>query len=415
VSDPTRYRQLRQPGHPHAVGRSDRGVPRVLPTTTLERYLAVMAAVKLRTSHRQGRHVSTPEAIRLLEDSGLETPAGVVQAPKGRLKTSPVNAYVKPGGLDGRTLRREPPAVRFQAQHSNALWPFDIRPSDLKHLKAPAGIDASRGQPTLLRYRVVDDRRGVASPEYHGTDGEAVEAALPFLCNARAPKADERFPCGGRPRALSLENGPVARSHVFQPVMSSLDREFRPHLPSGHAGRRPTARSNGKVERPCRTVKEAHATVYPFHEPQRETAAKAWLCTYLLRDNDQPHRAASQSRMEDWQLHLPPEGLREMCSWERCCTCARAPAPRKVAVDAHVSVAGVRYEVDPDLAGETVIVWFGLYDDQLYVEHGERRDGPYAPSGGPIPRPHYRRFKKTRSQQRADRIEGLAADLAVPR
>jgi hypothetical protein len=415
VSEPTLYRQLRHHGQPHAVGRSDRGVPRVLPAATLERYLEVIAAVKLRTSNRQGRHVSTPEAIRLLENYGLETPEGLVQAPKGLLKTSTVNAYLKQWGLDWRTLRREPPAVRFQAQHSNELWQFDISPSDLKQLKAPAWVDARRGQPTLMLYSVVDDRSGVAYQEYRCTYGEAVEAALQFLFNAMAPKADTRFPFGGRPRHLYLDNGPVARSHVFQQVMGYLDIEFRPHLPSGHDGRRTTARSKGKVERPFRTVKEAHETLYHFHEPQSETEANAWLFNYLLRYNDQPHRSEAHSRMEDWQLHLPPEGLREMCSWERFCTFAREPESRKVAVDAHVSVAGVRYEVDPDLAGETVIVWFGLYDDQLYVEHGERRYGPYAPSGGPIPLHHYRRFKKTRAQQRADRIEGLAAHLALPR
>jgi len=86
----------------------------------------------------------------------------------------------------------------------------------------------------------------------------------------------------------------------------------------------------------------------------------------------------------------------------------------KVAVDAQVSVAGVRYEVDPDLAGETVTLWFGLYDDQLYVEHGERRYGPYAPSGGPIPLHRYRSFKKTHSQQQADRLEALAEQLMLP-
>jgi hypothetical protein len=62
-----------------------------------------------------------------------------------------------------------------------------------------------------------------------------------------------------------------------------------------------------------------------------------------------------------------------------------------------------------------VTVWFGLYDDQLFVEHGERRYGPYAPIDGPIPLHRYRRFKKTRTQQRADRIEGLAEHLSVPR
>src|SRR5262249_62083515 len=87
----------------------------------------------------------------------------------------------------------------------------------------------------------------------------------------------------------------------------------------------------------------------------------------------------------------------------------------KVGIDAQVSVAGVRYDVDPDLAGETVIVWFGLYDDQLYVEQGERRYGPYAPSAGPIPLHRYRRWEKTRREQQAPRIEGLACPVSGPR
>jgi hypothetical protein len=46
-----------------------------------------------------------------------------VQAPKGVLKTATVNRYLKQWGLDWHTLRREPPAVRFQAEHSNKLAP----------------------------------------------------------------------------------------------------------------------------------------------------------------------------------------------------------------------------------------------------------------------------------------------------
>ena len=83
VSEPTLYRRLRQHRQPHAVGRSDRGVPRFIPTSALERYLEVIAVVKLRTSNRQGRHVSTTEAIRLLEDYGLETPQGWCKPLKG--------------------------------------------------------------------------------------------------------------------------------------------------------------------------------------------------------------------------------------------------------------------------------------------------------------------------------------------
>ena len=80
-----------------------------------------------------------------------------------------------------------------------------------------------------------------------------------------------------------------------------------------------------------------------------------------------------------------------------------------------MSVAGVNYEVDPDLAGETVILWWGIFDNELYVEHGDKRFGPYAPVGGPIPLYRYRAFKKSPTQQRADRIEALAEQLALPR
>src|SRR5262249_54537744 len=94
---------------------------------------------------------------------------------------------------------------------------------------------------------------------------------------------------------------------------------------------------------------------------------------------------------------------------------AREPERRKVGGDARVSVDGVNYEVDPDLAGETVILWWGIFDNELYVEHGDKRFGPYAPVGGPIPLYRYRAFQKTPTQQRADRIEALAEQLALPR
>jgi transposase len=415
VSEQTLYRAVQQHGKPRAVHRSDRGEPRVLPKTELERYLELIAAVKLRTSNLQGRHLSTTEAIRLLESYGLETAEGLIQAPKGLLKPQTVNHYLQQWGLDWRTLRRQPPAARFQAQHSNELWQFDISPSDLKHLKAPTWIDEGKGQPTLMLFSVVDDRSGAAYQEYHCAYGEGAEVALQFLFNAMSAKADDRFPLSGRPHQLYTDNGPVRQSHVFQRVMDYLEIEVQSHLPRGHDGRRTTARSKGKVERPFRTVKEAHETLYHFHQPETEAEANAWLFNYLLRYNDSPHRSESHSRMEDWVQHLPPEGLREMCSWERFCTFARESETRKVAIDARVSFAGVRYEVDPDLAGETVTLWLGLYDDQLFVEHGERRYGPYAPIGGPIPLHRYRSFKKTRTQKRADRIEGLAEELSLPR
>jgi len=414
VSESTLYCKLRVGGQLHAAHRQDRGVPKVLPETELIRYCELIAAIKIRTSNRKGRHLPTTEAIRLLEDYGLETPHGLVRSPQGVLKKSTVNRYLKHWGLDRQRLIREPPAVRFQARYSNALWQFDLSPSDLKHIDRPAWIDEHKGPPTLMLFSVVDDRSGAAYQEYRCTYGEEAEAALRFLFNAMAVKPDEGLPLRGRPLALYMDPGPVSRSAIFQRVMRLLDIEIITHLPRGRDGRRTTARSKGKVERPFRTVKELHETLYHFHKPESEAEANAWLFNFLLRYNDRPHRSEPHSRIEDWLSHLPPDGIREMCEWERFCTFAREPVRRKVGADARVNVDGVSYELDPDLAEETVILWFGLYDDQLFAEHGERRYGPYPPVGGPIPLHRYRRFKKTATEKRIDRIEELAERLDLP-
>ena len=74
-----------------------------------------------------------------------------------------------------------------------------------------------------------------------------------------------------------------------------------------------------------------------------------------------------------------------MCSWERFCAFAREPERRNVAGDARIRVEGAFYDVEPDLAGETVTVWWGLFDQELFVEFQDRQYGPYSPSGGPHP------------------------------
>jgi hypothetical protein len=104
-----------------------------------------------------------------------------------------------------------------------------------------------------------------------------------------------------------------------------------------------------------------------------------------------------------------------MCSWEHFCTFAREPQKRKVGGDARVSVEGVAYEVAPDLAGETVVLWWGLFDNELYVENDQQRYGPFYPVEGPIPLHRYRKFKKTKTEARADRVAALAKQLDLPR
>jgi hypothetical protein len=414
VSSTTVYRALQALAKPRAAHRRDRGTPRVLPEAELERYCELIAALKLRTTNKQGRHLSTQRAIELLEQYGVETSQGLIRAPQGVLHKTTVNVYLHQWHLDHPRLTRQSPAVRFEAEQSNDCWQFDMSPSDLKHLETPTWINPSKGEPTLMLFSVVDDRSGVSYMEYRCVYGEDAESALRFLFNAMAPKADPAFPFQGRPALLYLDNGPVAKSRVFQTVMLGLGIAWQTHMAAGKDGTRVTARAKGKVERPFRTVKEAHETLYHFHKPETEAQANTWLLRYLMRYNDQQHRSQPHSRLEDWLAHLPAEGLREMCTWEQFCRLAREPERRKVGVDARVTIAGTAYEVDPQLAGEVVLLLWGLFDDALYVEYEGERSGPYFPVSGPVPLHRYRTFKRGKREERADRIRHVADQLTLP-
>ena len=414
LSATTVYRALNGFNKPQAVHRVDHGKPRVLPVRQLEQYCELVAALKLRTTNKNGRHLSTVRAIELLEDFGVDTNQGLIKAPKGLLSRQTINRYLSLWQLDQQHLTREPAAVRFQAEHSNDCWQFDMSPSDLKHIEKPAWIDPAKGVPTLMLFSVVDDRSGVNYQEYRCVYGEDTESALRFLFNAMAPKADPACPFQGRPKMIYLDNGPVAKSHVFQNVMQALEIEWKTHIPAGKDGTRTTARSKGKVERPFRTVKEAHETLYHFHKPETELQANEWLLRYLIRYNGQRHRHETHSRLDDWLAKLPAEGLREMCTWAQFCRFARAPERRKVGIDARINIDGTQYEVEPDMAGDWVILLWGLFDDELHVEYNGEKFGPFHPVSGPIPLHRYRSFKRSKADERAERIRALADQLGLP-
>jgi hypothetical protein len=415
ISSVTLYRLLQEHSRPKSLRRTDKGKPRKLSLSEMESYCETIAAFKIRTSNKKGRQISTSRAIELLEEHGVDTPNGFVQPNKGLLTKTTVNRYLKAWGYDTERMTRQPPAVRFQADDSNDCWHFDLSPSDLKHINQPTWVEPGRGNPLLMLYSVVDDRSGMCYQEYHCVYGEDVEAALRFLFNAMTAKPNSSSPFQGIPAAIYADNGPISKSQIFQNVLSCLGIKLMTHMPKGSDGRRVTARAKGKVERPFRTVKEAYETLYHFHQPETEAEANQWLHQYLLNYNDQPHRSETHSRLEDWLQNIPKGGLRAMCSWERFCTFAREPQRRKVGGDARVYVEGVAYEVDPDLAGEMVILWWGLFDNELYVERDEQRYGPFYPVDGPIPLHRYRKFKKSRTQERADRIAALAKQLDLPR
>lgn len=413
VSVSTIYRALKALHQPKGLRRADRGKPRCISEHDMARYCEIIAALKMRTRNKKGRHLSTNRAIELLEEHGVATPEGHVQPPKGRLKPPTVNRWLRTWGFDQPRMTRATPATRFEARYSNACWQFDISPSDLKHISQPAWIDPKRGLPTMMLYSVVDDRSGTSYQEYRCVYGEDAESALRFMFNAMAPKEDTDFQ--GIPEMIYLDNGPVAKSLVFQMVMERLGVEWKTHMPAGSDGNRTTARSKGKVERPFRTVKEAHETLYHFHEPETEAEANLWLRNFINKYNDKPHRREPHSRIEDWVANLPESGIREMCSWERFCAFAREPERRKVASDARISIDGTYYQADNDLAGEEVLLWWGLFDHELFVEWGDKRYGPYRPEGGPIPLHRYRKRTPSPRERRAEAVTRLAEQISLPR
>ena len=75
-------------------------------------------------------------------------------------------------------------------------------------------------------------------------------------------------------------------------------------------------------------------------------------------------------------------------------------------VDARIRLSGATYEVEPDMAGETVILLWGLFDDEMHVEFEGEKFGPYYPVSGPIPLHRYRAL----AEQLALPISALSGD-----
>ena len=94
VSRATLYRQLRRLARPKPVRRVDRGNPRKVTAAEMECYCEIVAALKIRTSNKKGRHLSTARAIQLMEEYGVETPDGLVRPPAGLLSRPTVNRYL---------------------------------------------------------------------------------------------------------------------------------------------------------------------------------------------------------------------------------------------------------------------------------------------------------------------------------
>jgi hypothetical protein len=114
-----------------------------MPAPEIQRWCEIVAAMKVRTTNKKGRHLSTVRTLQLLTEHGVDTPDGFQKLAPGRLTASTINRHLKRLGYDHERMIRQPPAVRYQTEHSNALWHFDMSPSDLKQLKGQiAGLAA---------------------------------------------------------------------------------------------------------------------------------------------------------------------------------------------------------------------------------------------------------------------------------
>src|SRR3546814_10509753 len=85
----------------------------VAPQAEMERYAEIVAALKIRTTNKKGRHVSTARAIEFLETDGVETPEGLVKVAPGLLKRATIDRLLRSSGLDYARVTRPHAAVRF--------------------------------------------------------------------------------------------------------------------------------------------------------------------------------------------------------------------------------------------------------------------------------------------------------------
>src|SRR3546814_15793071 len=99
-----------------------------------------------------------------------------------------------------------------------------------------------------------DDCSGVVYQEYRRVYGEDAESALRFLFNAFAAKPAPELPFQGLPVTIYMDNSPVSRSRVFQPVIRSRGVRVLTPLPPKADDRHPESRPERQVGRHSRTA-----------------------------------------------------------------------------------------------------------------------------------------------------------------
>lgn len=95
VSRATLYRLLRGERRVRNAHRSDRGKPRIMSNTEIERWCEIVAALKVRTSNKKGRCLSNARILELLVEHGVETQNGLEKLAPGLLTASTLNRHMR--------------------------------------------------------------------------------------------------------------------------------------------------------------------------------------------------------------------------------------------------------------------------------------------------------------------------------
>lgn len=145
ISLSTIRRALRNYCKPRSSKRTDFNRPRNLGAQEMQYYCELIAALKIRTTNKKGRHLSTTRALWILENHGAEIEGKKIIVSKGLLKKSTVNRYLKRLGLGSKSLWAEPVVTHFQAENSNDCWQLDFTSSELKKIPDDDAAEAKLG------------------------------------------------------------------------------------------------------------------------------------------------------------------------------------------------------------------------------------------------------------------------------
>jgi transposase InsO family protein len=299
--------------------RADRGTARALPQDIADRLCALKEAQPALST---ARLITAARAQGLLPDTLL-----VARATVHRLFVAH-GLHARPRAEATTTDRR-----RFAFDAPNELWM-----SDVMHGPSVLDPDDRRRHKTYLIALLDDATRLIPHAAFARSEG--IAAFLPVFEQAIRRR--------GLPKRVYVDNGSAFRSRHLALVCAKLGVTLihaRPYLPQG----------KGKLERWFRTARLQLLPALTDIDTSSIERLNRRLAGWVEDEyHHTPHRGLDgDTPSERWASHADaitlPSDLTDLFLFEET---------RKVQTDRTVSLAGVAYEVDAALIGETVTLRF---------------------------------------------------------